>query len=297
MVLEDSEATPLFLTVVVCVCVSLMGSTFIVVIFLCFKDLQGITFRLIFYMSIADILNNITYLLPSYGVTCTIQAVGNTLFPLSSVLWSSVIAYCLRRIVILEDYLLMRYERYYLLYAYGLPLIALIPPAATGMFGYAQGWCWIKAEGDNYILGSVLRLLCFYVPLWSIILYNLVVYVKIIRKINLEIQFVTEDVQVRRSLVRRLVFYPIILIVCYTVVTIKRVIDALNPDEANLTLAITAWIFQCAHGFLNALAYGYSNSIKERLCNLCGERERFNSVSSDELLNPDQERGYSISTN
>lgn len=275
-----------------------MGSTFIVVIYLGFKDLQAITFRLIFYMSIADILNNISYLIPSQGVSCYVQAVSNTLFPLSSVLWTSVIAFCLRRVVIKEDYELMRYEKYYLIYAYGMPFLALIPPAATGLLGYAQGWCWIKAEGDSYVLGSVLRLICFYIPLWSVITYNIVVYISIIRQLNFEIQFMTEDTEIRRALVRRLVFYPIILIICYTVVTIKRIYDVISPDEQNITLTIIAWIFQCANGLLNAIAYGYSDTIRERLCSRCNKRERFDSNFSDDVIDlATRRRSFSATTN
>jgi hypothetical protein len=278
--------------------VSLIGSLFIVVIYLCYKDLHNITFRLIFYMSLSDILNGVTFFLPSEGTTCYVQAVGNTIFPLSSVLWTSVIAFCLHRIVIKEDYELMRFEKYYLLYAYGLPLLAVVPPAAAGAFGYAQGWCWIRASGEDYVLGSVLRMICFYIPLWSVIIYNISVYVTIIRQLNYEIEFMTEDRGMQGSLVRRLVFYPIILVVCYSVVTAKRIYDIVDPDEDNLVLTIIAWVFQCANGLLNAVAYGYSDTVKERLCSRCLKRDRYDSNASDDFVTfHPRKRSFSVTTN
>jgi hypothetical protein len=291
MVTQDPHQSAYFVIVIVGVCVSLLASVFIIVVYLSYKDLQTITFRLIFYMALADVFNGVTYLLPSEGVSCYVQAVGNTIFPLSSVLWSSVIAYCLHRIVINQDYDLSS-EKKFLIYAYGLPFLALIPPAATGTFGYAQGWCWIRAEGDSYVVGSFLRLFCFYVPLWCVIVYNLSVYGRVIRQLNTELEHMSADFYIRKALMRRLMAYPIILIICYSVVTIKRIEDVVNPNEHNLALTLTAWIFQCMIGLLNALVYGYSEAVKERLCR-CDKKERSYSNYSDDVL--DLARRHSVS--
>jgi hypothetical protein len=291
---EDPHDSVLFIAVIIGVIVGLLASLFIVTVYLCYKDLQTITFRLIFYMSVADFLNGVTYLLPSEGTSCYVQAVGNTLFPLSSVLWASVIAYCLHRVVVKQDTQLLRYEKHYLVYAYGLPLLFLIPPAATGTFGPAQGWCWIKAEGDDYVIGSVLRLLCFYLPLWAVIGYNLYIYAIIIRKLNRDLETVTDDDgEVLTALVRRLVFYPIILIVCYSVVTAKRIYDFAYPDQTDLTFTIAAWIFQCAIGLLNAVTYGSSDAVRQRLCMSCRKPDRSYSNFSEDDVDIAQRRGYS----
>jgi hypothetical protein len=285
---EDPHESWLFITVIVGVILSMIASMFIIVMFFCYKDLRVITFRLVFYMSVADILDGAAYLLPSEGVYCYLQAIGNTVFPLSSVLWSSVMAYCLYRVVIIKDYNLLRFEKLYLVYAYGLPLLFLVPPAATGTFGYAQGWCWITAEDETYIVGSVLRLVCFYIPLWAVIVFNLVVYCKIGRELNKELGMMSEDGDMRRALVRRLVFYPIILIVSYSFVTVKRIYDFMRPEGASVTLTIIALVFQCAVGLLNAVVYGYSDAVRERLCWPCMHKDEGPDSSMSESFTDDE---------
>jgi hypothetical protein len=93
------------------------------------------------------------------------------------------------------------------------------------------------------------------------------------------------------------VFYPIILIVCYSVVTAKRIYDFINPDEPDLALTITAWVFQCALGLLNALAYGYSDAVRERLCMCCRKPDRAYSNFSEDVIDLAQRRRYSVMSN
>jgi cAMP receptor-like G-protein coupled receptor len=88
---------------------SLCGSSFIIVCYLAFPNLRKLSFSLVFLMSISDFWNQIFDLIsPStedlvameanpnlVTPTCLAQAIGDNFFELSSVLWTTAIAWTL----------------------------------------------------------------------------------------------------------------------------------------------------------------------------------------------------------
>ena len=54
-------------------------------------------------------------------------------------------------------------------------------PWMAGVLGPAGAWCWIDARDGRR--AQVFRLMCFYLPLWSIIAFEVVVYWRIVKKL------------------------------------------------------------------------------------------------------------------
>ena len=123
-------------------------------------------------------------------------------------------------------------------------LYGIIPPLWMGLYGIAQGHCWIQKEGH----GIIARFYTFYGILWSAILYMIYVYVRL-RKFNES-----------SSIIRNIQFFPLALIIGYIPATAKRIYDVTGDHDQN----IIEFILQCAMytglmlvGFFDGILYGY----------------------------------------
>ena len=191
---------------------------------------------------------------------------------LSSVLWTSVYAFTLYRSLALEKRDGWKYEMYYLLYAFGIPLVLeLIPIAAEG-FKEAEGWCWIKNTDSETSKGIIIdlniwRVATFLIPTWIVIVFNIVMYWKLIKTINRITENVEDGQIAMHHLYNRLKLYPFMLLVCHIPVTLHRFIEFFDHDQDNQTwiTSLLASFFLILSGFLNAVVYGLTDRVKEEL--------------------------------
>jgi hypothetical protein len=71
------------------------------------------------------------------------------------------------------------------------------------------------------------------------------------------------------SLIKRLKWYPIILIVCWIFGTIGRIYNFTSPREPAVWLTILAVFFGAINGLLNAIVYGISGPVKVLIIKSC----------------------------
>ena len=65
------------------------------------------------------------------------------------------------------------------------------------------------------------------------------------------------------SLIRRLQFYPLILVICWFWGTVNRLQNAFSPDNAVYWLYFMQGTFRSLQGLLNAVAYGAQPQVRE----------------------------------
>jgi hypothetical protein len=190
---------------------------------------------------------------------------------LSSVLWTNVIAFTIYRSVVLEKKDGWKYEIYYLLYAFGIPLSVNFLPFITDSFGEAEGWCWITIEGGNFIQtflgGNVWRVINYLAPLWLVIVSNFVLHGKSLAKIRKMVDDVTDGDLKQDLLYNRLRLYPFMLLMCHLPVTVHRGLGFFNiTNEKQVWLSsLLASFFLILSGFLNAVVYGLTHRVKQEL--------------------------------
>jgi Slime mold cyclic AMP receptor len=203
-----------------------------------------------------------------YGL-CEAQALILNFSCLSSVLWTSVIAFTIYRSVVLEKKDGWKYELYYLLYAFGVPLSLNFLPFLTDSFGEAEGWCWITIEGGTltFLGGNVWRIINYLAPLWLVIFFNFVMYWRTLKKIRTMIDNVTDEDLKKNMLYNRLKLYPYMLLMCHLPVTVHRVLGFFDMfEERDVWLSsLLASFFLILSGFLNAVVYGLTDRVKESL--------------------------------
>ena len=213
-------------------------------------------------------------MIPSWSTltgTCDAQAIILNFSCLSSVLWTNVIAFTIYRSVVLEKKDGWKYEMYYLLYAFGLPLSLNFLPFLTDSFGPAEGWCWITIEGNNFIQtfigGNMWRVINYLAPLWLVIFFNFFMYWKSLKKIKTLIDNVTDEGIEKNMIYDRLKLYPFMLLMCHLPVTVLRFLgffNILEEDQVWLP-SLLASFFLIFSGFLNAVVYGLTDRIKQEL--------------------------------
>jgi len=283
--LDHDELEQLYFVTTTASILSLLGCLFIICAYLYFKEIRNLAFRLVFYLSIIDAIHSLVFMIPNYrdndgdSVLCKIQAVGLTFFTLADVLITAEIALVLY-VAVVKEKPIEKLEKWLLAVSLGMPLIAAILPFTTSSYGNAKGWCWIPDEG-THIVWIIITL---YGPLWVIIAFNIYAYFSVIQKINTQINMISEKEDFKRQLVRKLKFYPIILVICYLPDTVNRIYDFVNSNDPSYALTMIAGASTCLTGILNALLYGFTDVVRQALRRTCLKRRYSTSDSESSLF-------------
>ncbi|RKO85166.1 hypothetical protein BDK51DRAFT_32529 [Blyttiomyces helicus] len=264
---------------------SIIGSASIMLSFIFVPSYRTPSNRLIFWMALCDLFVAIASALGNYPITledstlCVVQGFVNQVFLLAGLVWMTAMAVNILVAVTkrrrLED--LARYEKYYHVAAWGLPIILTLPllfvesngPVMTS----AQLWCWI---GPAY---SGLRMALWFAPLWIVWGFNIVVYCIVGRGMWKARQGLKQfgsgpnsssEGYIRRpgapaSPLRRYILktcmYLLIFFIIYVWSTANRIQNMINPGAPVFGLFFLQAIFTPAQGFLNSLVYFWSTRL------------------------------------
>ena len=125
----------------VCGLFSLVGSLFIILLFLKIKKLQSLPFRLIFYMSLSDFIHSIGIILPYFvsNEVCEAQGYILSYSSLSTIIWSACIAHGISKTVIFQENI-QKYEKNYLFLGFCMPPVSYLALIYTN-YTKTLGWC------------------------------------------------------------------------------------------------------------------------------------------------------------
>lgn len=262
----DTDYRAIHIGMLVSLGLSALGSLFVAAVYLYFADIRSFAFKLVFYLSLMDLGHAIGFFLPpGVSVMCEIQAAVTSYFSLASVLWTGIIAFALYLAVLKDKRNIEKLELRFVLFANGVPFLALVPPLVQQKYGEAEGWCWIVTDDDYYVQGTIWRVVTFYLPLWLVIGLNSFVYYKIIKNVRQDVGLLGSDVEMAQKLIQKLRMYPLILIFCYTLATINRVYDFFSPTHLNFWLTFFSAVIMSLCGLLNAVVYGFTDTVRMRL--------------------------------
>ena len=142
-ILEDSEPYSrdsfmvLKILILIAMFLSLFSALYIIMIYICYSKTRNFAFKMVFYLNIADFLYSISQLFilknPEFlfdvefsETLCLAQSFMMTWFGLSSILWTSIIAWTLYSTVILNNTNIEEKEIKYIFMGFILPLMASI---------------------------------------------------------------------------------------------------------------------------------------------------------------------------
>jgi hypothetical protein len=214
-------------------------------------------FQLIIILAILDFLWNCACLISSEAINsdtyCNWQAAFIQIFNLSDILWTAFLSF--------EMYNVVYKEMPKLMYGYIKPLICILAlssissilPLILHAYGQSGAWCWINKPKYSKSEILILRITMLYGPVWIVITWNIFVSVKVYLK--MKNYFNSEN----KYIVNKLVYYPLILLICYTPITISRVFNNIFISQS---FDVFAECILMTEGVLNMIVYGLSKEVR-----------------------------------
>ena len=111
-------------------------------------------------------------------------------------------------------------------------------------------------------------------------IFNVTVYIKVILKIHHDYGNIMENDSQHRMLMRRLSLYPMILVITYLPISIKRISEIFNGGIIPFWFTCIAACGISLTGFCNSLIYGLTGPVKSALRGICIKEERNSSAYS-----------------
>jgi hypothetical protein len=283
---SSNEEENIWLTLQVTNSLSLFGSSGILFFYFCYPSSRSYALKLVLYMSTADILRSVGFLLPtSPRYFCLIQAVLTNFGSLSSLIWTSIIAFSIFSVVILEVTNIQKHEKYMLFLGYFVPIVLVWFPFITDSYGKDGGWCWLRNDKWR-LLWSIGD---FYAIVVIIVIVNIFTYYRVISEIRFEIGLLLEsphDLSNKAMLFNRFSLYPLIIVICYLPILTERIYE-LATNESIYWLTLFSAAMTSIIGFLNAFVYGFTNNVLHTLSESCCRKRTYSSFSQEININPD----------
>jgi len=240
---------------------SFVGSMFVVACYFYLKDARSVLFTMVMFMSASDGIGSIAQMFGNAVAInmnfCYFQAVLMSYFQLASILWCLAIAFILHMAYLRRNQAFFPnnigkiQRRFHLIWV--IALLLTIFPSFTGSYGDSGGWCWIQGRGGA---DTAWRIIQFYLFVWVAWIYCAFVYVSV----RLRLQKDDAD----KKVARRTMSYPLVLFVCWTGGSVRRLVEVFGGEA---TVGLAAWHVATSglFGFCNALVYGLTPAIRDRL--------------------------------
>jgi len=238
---------------------SLAGSLFIMSAFISIPKLHNFAFRLVFFMALCDFFHAFGSVFGGifadgdHPAACRFQAFMIQFGSLASILWVTVISYCIKEVVINRNAYVEENMQSYHLFVWITSVILSSLPFTTGSYGPASGWCWIEKED----VGVMWRFVVFYIPLWFAGLWILWIYYRTIRQLENSMQ----------TVLNRMKFYPLVLLITYFFATVNRVSQIFS--DPIFLLACLHYFFSTLSGLFNCFVYGWTPTVRAELTKCC----------------------------
>jgi len=262
---------------------SILGSLLVIIAFLVFRQLRRYFSRIVVYLAISDLWLCTSMLMgqsraPHY-TRCIVQSALGSFFGLSSILWTMIVADSLRRVLLAHDLgVESKHEKKLHILAWGLPSLSVLIGLGSGVYGPAGMTCWIR----NTALGTVVRTITFYIPLWTGIAYSVWVYwyvtsmmkellnrtaVENSENVDCNSAAPHDDMERQRKSLRCLLLLPLVLAICWTPSSLRRLIDIFVPDPkwSFLPLDYLCVFMGPLQGALNAVVYGLTPAVRDAM--------------------------------
>jgi len=257
--------------------ISILGACFMILSFFLFMHkLKALFFRLVFFLSIADLGCSIVMVFGAAHLiakqafpedtsfVCQIQGCLIQLFYQMANGYISMIATVLYRAIVLKKTRMSIAAElicHILIWATAI-ILSLLPVKNIGGAKYANAgaWCWLSSS-PKYA-----RFVYLYIFVWlviaAIIVINIWIWLNFRSLYTFTLKSPNEGTHRKvKNIYRRLFMYPLAFIILWTPSTLNRVIQAFFTDMYALTL-VQAVILPLS-GIIDALVYGFTTVLQE----------------------------------
>lgn len=253
--------------ILVCAGLSTIGCLLIIISGLCLKKLRTYAFRLIIYLSIADLFASISksyigFILPGYSSSfwCYSQALIQNFSQLASLLITLLISASLYGMIVKENFQIKKHEKFLVFLCFLIPALATPLPLITKSYGDSNGWCWI---GYKNAYDTFWMLFEFYAPLIGLLITNMYLYCRIYQKIWRDLDL-DKNSKVVKKLLSRLKMYPVVLVICFGPSLVHRFYYLMNGSDSTV-LNIISGCLSALYGLGNMIVYGFTGKVRKSL--------------------------------
>jgi hypothetical protein len=252
--------------------ISLCGSLFMIVLYLFAKELRIYAFKLVFLLSLGDFIKDLTIVLANSlretpALMCSIEGFLMDSSQLSVCTWCLSISSTLYQIFIQQKEGIEIYFKRWLFIALIVMPILQIPPFITESYGLQGTICTLKED----FYGNLWRLLFVYLPIWTHIFLTAYFYAKL----YLGLRTPNFNCNEMKNLLLKTIKYPIILLITMVPISTMRLIQVVYPQFNYFALEIIAWLLFDLQGIMNAIAYGWTDTVQDYiLWIICKRREK-----------------------
>ena len=257
MVFSDSLATDQIIVGVV----SIAGSLVIILTYILFPNLRKLRYvELVFYVAINDLVASIGLALgpvPNDSFACWFQALSSDINYVSAAFWTTVILYQIY-LVVIERGTVLKNMTYIHLFCWGWPVVLSLLPLSTSTYNNPDDesvWCFVAdRRGSPEWTELFWIIFSFFFWIWLTMVVNLVQIILIVLKLR-NMNVVTSVV---KSTVRKLIYYPLITLLCWTLNTVSNMY--LISTNSSLSGVSASWGMVSDLGILLALSQGIFNA-------------------------------------
>lgn len=259
MTLTHYEREIVYFSLVGPAALSVFASFLIIAIYFTHSHLRRKnTFNLVFVMACFDLINGISFLVPSFNATdtswnCQTQAILFNFSSAGAIIWSTFIAIYLY-LGLVTSYIFKPKGIFIgALFTFVVGTLSTLINLGFKTYGKTESLCWIQEKNTFFRVGF------FFAPLWMIVMINSYIYAKL--RIKLAFSIIEDSVKLKLN--RKLKFYPLVLIFCYLPYSVKAGLETFGVFAAEVELSSLAAVCRCLHGFLNFTLYGLTNPVKK----------------------------------
>lgn len=227
-----------------------IGCLVVIFIYIRAKLLRTYPFKLVFWLNLSNLFKSLLLLVPVEAEhignnICKVNAYIFYSFTLSGLLWTFVIANKMYNSIVLNQ---RNLEANYILYIINIFLISFVVCVIPFIFD-AYGPNSFNCSFIMGVEGDYFRFFLYYTPASVITVYCIFVYSKVIRRIKEVREKMSTDLS-------RLIYFPLILIICVTPMCIFRIFQIFGLYNFYVyTILSCLW---CLQSLLDALAYAFT---------------------------------------
>ena len=255
--------------------VSFIACLGVITLIILFKKYLFFTQRLILYLTIAALLNSVSYMLHRVDYTHENEATRGFCvfigFFGQNTSWAELIAICCITINIFLNVVLHKNtekaEKLYIFMIFVFPFLFNWIPFIELAYGKAGAWCWIRSKSEDgncttFKFGVYLRFVLWYVPLYVVLVILIALYIVSIFKAGRERwqyegKYDPEARQLHKQQqkeVTSVIWYPLIYLLINIIPLINRIHDVASNDSSLVLWYMHGIIIPLLGGFI-ALAF------------------------------------------
>ena len=253
---------------IISISLSLMGNIFIIFCFIKFKHLSQFVFKLVLFLSISDILKNISQLFilekpNGNNFLCNFQSFFLVFSDLSVQIWTTIIAYIIQTQILKSHYNIYQHKNIFFILSYLIPIFLAFLPLTSYSYGPYYNGCSFDFSVSGFIWFFIIS---FIISLIAII-YNIIKLVQVLKCFN---KYEKENdnfiLKEEFHFIKKFSFFPMISIICsmnFLTINFLIRIGEMKNFEIPISLIIFFNFVYNLQGLFNGVCFLTTPRIKE----------------------------------